>query len=139
MPIKINSYISCFIKTSFICFCGIGFNKILGFLDTKWAGIKYKEHSTINFNLIWSIRGPKRSKRSEWDSLTNFKPKSKHKNMEFRQPIRFMIFRIMSKFGSILTNQNLKIHFTISGSTFQSFHFILICAVWLILEVNFSM
>ena len=42
MSIKVNSYISCFIKTSFICFCGIGFNKILGFLDTKCAGIKYK-------------------------------------------------------------------------------------------------
>ena len=36
---------------------------------TKWVGIKHKEHTTINLYLIWSIRGPKRSK---WDSLTNF-------------------------------------------------------------------
>ena len=65
MPIKVNRYISCFIKTPFILFCGIRFNKILGFLDTKWAGIKYKEYTTINFYLIWSIRGAKGPKRSE--------------------------------------------------------------------------
>ena len=65
MPIKVNSYISCFIKTPSIWFCGIRFNKILGFLDIKWARNKYKEHTTINFYLIWSIRGAKGPKRSE--------------------------------------------------------------------------
>ena len=63
MPIKVNIYIS--IKMPFIWFCGIRFNKILGFLDTKWAGIKYEEHTTVNFYLIWSIRWPKRPQRRE--------------------------------------------------------------------------
>ena len=48
---------------SFIWFCGIRFDKISEFLDTKQTKIIYKEHATKNGYLIGLIRGPKRPRK----------------------------------------------------------------------------
>ena len=48
----------------------------LGVFDSKWAGIKYGEHTNKNLTYFWPIGGPKRPKNGKWDSKTYFTPPS---------------------------------------------------------------
>ena len=59
---------------SYFWFCGIRFDKISEFLDTKKTKIKYKEHATKNGYLIGLIRGPKRPRKGRMRLPDIFQP-----------------------------------------------------------------
>ena len=88
---------------SFFWFCGIRFDKISEFLDTKQTKIIYKEHATKNGYLIRSIRGPKMPKNGRMRQSDIFQTPHPWMRLCLIQKVKLFLITGLTHFVSVKT------------------------------------